>query len=238
MKTTNIRLLDENQINDLSSELFEYICGVYDIKAPDEKFYHYFITYMKKYFGFMTFEQLESAFELNSLNYLDNFLQKIGQRPDNKIKSFNIPDLVKIINAYNNYKGIQKSDSTDIYNPFTKKSEPGGAKILTEKQKHESMNNWCDRLCQIFEKYRDEFEKTTIAIPLFTCQILAKNGALDYKDIDMTEKTISIKIGKYQGSNSNEDLIYKTFDKIIQDQKHVEDYLKHQRSKYSQEMPY
>ena len=99
------------------------------------------------------------------------------------------------------------------------------------------LNGWCDRLCQIFEKYRDEFKKTKIFIPLFTAKILAKNGALDYKDIVMSEKTISIKIGKYQESNSNEDLIYKTFDEIIQKQKHVKDFLSKQRNKYSQEMP-
>jgi len=237
MKNSNIRLLSENQMNALSLELFEYISIVYSIKEPDEKFYSYFISYLKKYYSFMTFEQLENAFELNSLDHLNNFLQKIGQRPDNKVTSFSIPNLTKIINAYNSYKGIEKTDSREIYNPFTKKTELGGAKEFTEAEKNKSMNNWCDRLCLIFEKYRDEFEKTTIAIPLFTCQILAKNGALDYKDIDLSERTISIKlIGEHQ--NNNEDLIYSTFDKIIVDQKHIEDYLKNQRAKYSQEMPY
>ena len=237
MKTTNIRLLDENQINALSSNLFEYISLVYAIREPDEKFYSYFISYLKKYYAFMTFEQLESAFELNSLDHLNNFLQKIGQRPDNKVTSFSIPNLTKVINAYNSYKGIEKTDNTDIWNPKMKRKEPGGDKVLTEQEKHESMNRWVDRLCLIFEKYRDEFEKTTIAIPLFTCQILAKNGALDPKDIDLSERTISVKLlGNKE--NNNEDLIYKTFDKIIVDQKHIEDYLKHQRNKYSQKMPY
>ena len=49
MKTNNIRLLDTNQIQALSSELFEYISIVYGIKEPDEKFYGYFISYLKKY---------------------------------------------------------------------------------------------------------------------------------------------------------------------------------------------
>lgn len=135
-------------------------------------------------------------------------------------------------------KEIKEQKNTwDIWNPIMRRFEPNG-KVFTESEKNKSMNNWCDRMSQIFEKYRDEFEKTTINIPLFTAKMFAKNGALDYKEIDMAQKTINIKIGKYQENNSNEDLIYKTFDKIIQDEKHIEDYFKNQRNKYSQEMPY
>jgi len=236
MKASTIRLLDTHQIKALSAELFEYIGMVYNIKEPDEKFYSYFITYLKKYYSFMTFEQLESAFELNSLDHLNNFLQKIGQRPDNKVSSFSIPNLTKIINAYNSYKGIEKSSTNEIYNPLTDKNEPGGAKDFKQEDKHKINNEYCDYICLVFEKYRDEFEETLIKTSLNTCKILSNCGVIDANKIDFTEK-ININY-KDKTISENQNLIYKSFDVIIQDQKHIEDYLKNQRVKYSQEMPY
>ncbi len=129
----------------------------------------------------------------------------------------------------------EKKNTWDIWNPIMLRFEPNG-KVFTEAEKHESMNRWCDRMGLIFEKYRDELEKTKINIPLFTAKILARYGALKNSDIDYSEKRISTKF--MDNGNNNEDLIYKTFDKIIHKQKHVEDYLKKQRAKYSQEMPH
>ncbi len=241
MKNLKINGLNAESLLSELTELFNFISLIYSIKKPDDEFYPYFSTYLKKYFGFMTFEQLETAFEQNSMGYLDVFLPKTGSNPDNKIRNFSIPSLAKVINAYMLYKKIGKEDDStgDIWNPKMKRLESDG-KRFTDEEKARSMNDWCDRMAQIFEKYRDEFEETIINIPLFTVKVLAKHKALNYEDIDFSEKRIAVKLGKRQEKGSNEKLIYKTFDRIIREQKHVEDYLVHQRISPGQaeEMPH
>ena len=87
--------------------------------------------------------------------------------------------------------------------------------IELRERKHRINNLWCDYMAWIFEKYRDEFTETKLNVQF-----------------------IAIRIFKNNKVEIVEDDIYKTFDKIIQGQEHVEDYLKHQRGKYSEQMPY
>ena len=141
MKNLKINGLNAESLLSELTELFTFISLIYSIKKPDDEFYPYFSTYLKKYFGFMTFEQLETAFEQNSMGYLDVFLPKTGSNPDNKIRNFSIPSLAKVINAYMLYKKIGKEDGStgEIWNPKMKRLEPNG-KVFTDEEKSRSMN--------------------------------------------------------------------------------------------------
>ena len=90
--------------------------------------------------------------------------------------------------------------------------------IELREKKHRINNKWCDYMGWIFGKYRDKLEETTINVPEATGNILRKNGVM----VD----------------GISQDSIYRAFDLIIQNEKHIEDYLSRQRGKYSETMPY
>ena len=111
----------------------------------------------------------------------------------------------------------EDKNTTDIWNPLMQRYEPATNEFNLN-DKNNINNLWCDYVALMFEKYRDEFEKTKINIPFIMAKIFKKNG-------------ITI-------DGADQDSVYLAFDKIIQDQKHIEDYLKKQRSKYSSNMPF
>ena len=106
MKETQIEILDTHYLPPLVEELFKKIEIAYNIKPAGASFGGYFINVLKKHYFFLTFEQIESAFERNTNGLLDNYLPRIGTRPDNKITGFNVPDLTKIIKGYCEYKKL------------------------------------------------------------------------------------------------------------------------------------
>lgn len=91
------------------------------------------------------------------------------------------------------------------------------AEELREKQ-HRINNRWCDYMAWIFEKYRDQFEKTVINIPEKTTEIFKNNGV--------------------NVAGISQDDIYDSFDNMIRNEQHIEDYLSKQRGKYSVNMPF
>lgn len=110
----------------------------------------------------------------------------------------------------------KQKNTFDIWNPIMKRYEPDSK--INEEYKRKINNEWCDYMTYIFEKYRDEFEKTIINIPEKTAEIFKNNG------IDVS------------GISQND--IYNSFDEIISSNKHIEDYLKKQRRKYNLQMPF
>ena len=72
------------------SGLCEIISLTYAISEASPEFIAYFANVLKKHYGYLTFEQLESAYEYNSLGYLNAYLPSNGFSKDNKIKGFNI----------------------------------------------------------------------------------------------------------------------------------------------------
>ena len=218
MKETIIELLYDTQITALIKELFEQIKIAYGIKDADKGMNMYFLNTIKKNYSFLNFEQIESAFERNANGLIDNYFQKIGQRPDNKIKSFNIPDLTKILNAYIKFKKIGRTEEKE--------------KALTSTSKHEIFNSWLDKKIKLFENYKKKKKKETITLQLFTANFFARINLIDINDIDLKEKNINILSNK-NICNHNENLIYKAFDYLIENNENLEQYFKYERNKYS-----
>lgn len=224
MKNKEIKYLEDHEVVTLSLSLFEFIRMTYDIKEAKEEFPGYFANFLKSHFKMLTFNDLHEAFEINSLGRIDTYLPTIAGRHDNKVKSFNIPDLTKIINAFSRFKGLEKKETAD-------------KKVFSPEEKTKINNEWCDFIALAFEKYRDEFEQTTISATLITVLIFSDLKLVDKRDIDYSERVINVKLGYFEKSR-NEILIYKTFNKLIRNGEHIEDYLKNKRGEYSSEMPW
>lgn len=227
MKQTKIESLHPEEITGLTIELFEQIQMQYDIKPPDSKFTGYFVNTIKKYFPFLTFEQIESAFERNSTGLLDNYLPRVGTRPDNKVKGFNMQDLTKVIKAYMAYNNIgkEKKKQSDIWVP-------------NNEGKNKIHNDYLDLLSKIFGTYKTTRERTAIFTLMSTAEFLARLSLLDGKNIQFHskgKKTIKtpIKVGNFMSTGGhNEDLIYKCFDDIIDQDRDLESFFKYERNKY------
>ena len=157
MKESLIQNLHNPQLMELTSELFENIQLTYDIKEADTKLIAFFVKVVKENYNYLNYDQLNDAFERNSLGLLDNYFNRVGQRPDNKVRSFNIPDLTKIINAYCKYKSIEKEETTDSI-------------VISEEQKAESNTWWCNFIQGCFDKYKDSKERTKIDCSMFAAK--------------------------------------------------------------------
>ena len=210
MRTTKIEHLFGQQLIELTVTLFEYIELTYGINQADEEFTNYFINFISQYYKHLTFEEIESAFERNASGLIDNYLPKIGARPDNKITKFNIPDLTKIINAYCKFVGIEKSE---------KQQEK---KIFTLEEKKEIRKKWCDQLIETFDNYRIYKKRDKIGVPIYTCKVLTKLGILNANLIDYSDNKHNIMT---KSRSKNENLIFETFDKIIEQGMHIKDFI-------------
>lgn len=224
MKTTKIEQLNKSDVINLTVNLFEFIELTYGISEADSRFSDYFVNHIIKYFGHLTFDDMESAFERNASGLLDIYLPKIGSRPDNKVSKFNIPDLTKIINAYCMYVGIEKNKKEYQYKEFT------------EQEKYESINKWCDSLCEKFDLITQNDEKPRIFCSLFTANLLADLGLINHDHIDKYEE-----VGKNFKSiiySDNEILIHNTFKEMHSKGMHISNFLGKFRNKYNaEEMP-
>jgi hypothetical protein len=210
MKTTKIEYLQNHQLIELTIKLFEFIELTYGINRADERFTSYFINFISQYYKHLSFEEIESAFERNASGLIDNYLPKIGSRPDNKITKFNIPDLTKIINAYCKFVGIEKSEKGQE------------KKIFSLEEKQEIRKKWCDQLIETFDNYQLRKERNNISIPMYTCKVLNKFGVLDESLIDYSEDKINVMTKR---RSKNENLIFETFDLIIEQGMHIKDFI-------------
>lgn len=211
MKETKISELRPSQLSELSIDLFEIIEMTYGISPADDRFTEYFTKTLQQNYSHLTFEDLESAFERNASGLLDIYLPKVGQRADNKVLKFNIPDLTKIINAYCKYKGIEKSENQQQ------------KKVFTLEEKKEIRRQWCDQLIENFEKYKNYNERPQIRIPLYTCKVLVKFGIIEDDEIDYSESKTNILSSSTRTNNEN--LIFNAFDRIISQGMHIKEFI-------------
>lgn len=219
MKQVLIQNLHTTQLAELTKELFDFIQLTYGIHDADTRLIAFFVKVVKENYDHLNFEQLHDAFERNSLGYLDNFFTKVGQRPDNKIRSFNIPDLTKIINAYVKYKSIEKEEDPDKI-------------IVSEEEKARSNIWWCDFMQGCFDLYKEKKERTKIDCSMFAAEKLAEFGLLGKDEIVYENVAINF---KSKHSSKNEKLIYEVFDALILQNESFAPYLAKQRNKYQTE---
>ena len=228
MKTTEIKHLDKNQVGSLVAELFAQIEIIYGISLNKNDnpnaIISYFADALKKQYSYLTFEQLHNAFEANGYGYLDDFLSKIGNRPDNKIKSFNVPDLTKVINAHIKQKKLLKDEGLE-------------KKVFSEKEKHEIRQEWCDQLVEYFEKYRVEKVITILRTPYYTAKAMVKIGLLDKDKINHKERKKNVLTDSKH--SINEILVYECFDDLINEGDHLVTYLINFRNEFNtDELPF
>ncbi len=226
------------------SKLLEAIRLAYHIGEPDPEFIAHFANIVKKHFGHLTFEQLHLAFEANALGYLDRYLARPGFAPDNKIRNFNIPDLLKVVRAFVQYKQIE--------NPVKKQIE----NKLTEDQKVKIRHQWVKELVGVFEKYKNTGELSHIGLPAYTCKVLAMLGVIDLSEVNTNERRHDIharfahmdvrrssKSRKTElGPNmrlTNVQLIYTAFDRLIDENHCLASLLEKYKNEFSliNEMP-
>ena len=204
------------------SNLCNKISISYGIKEPDGEFVKHLYYTLCKYYARLDIEQIELAFESNSMNLLNEFLPKSGFSTDNKVR-FTIPDMMKVIKAYIRFKNLDKEEKELNQEP-------------ENSVKNASIQRWCDRLEEIFRKYAYELERSTINIPMFTCEVLADIGILDRTKINYSEERIIVGFKKSikLKSSQNVDLIYKTFDEILEKGNELKQYLDKFRYKYDE----
>lgn len=85
---------------------------------------------------------------------------------------------------------------------------------MTNKQKDQIRQQWCDQLCEYFNIYFKTGRKSQIRTPLYTAQVLSTFGILDFNSIDFKEKKVNL--GQNSSRTNNENLIYESFDKLIE----------------------
>ena len=199
MKTQPIKnIFNKEDLITLCLELFHLISIAFKLKEPDIEFARHFINVMKKHYGYITFEQMEEAFERHSIGSLNSFLPKSGYSIDSKV-SFSISDMTKIIRAFLNYSTPKNAEKVKERKP--------------QKEIDEIHKQWIDKLNGIYEKYMN-LERTRISIPIYYCDYLANCGLLDRKLINRKESNIII--GKNRKVSTNENLIYKCFDELLE----------------------
>lgn len=213
-----IRYLQERELIVMLDEFFNKISITYDLKLPDIKFSAILAKVIKQHFGWLTFDQIEEAFELNSIGSLNEYLPKSGYSIDNKVK-FNIPDITKIIKAYAVFKKIARAE-------VKQSNEP------SDIEKNKMINDWCDNLCKIFDNYKHNGEKEPIRIPLFYANVLAKIGLISDSQIDKKEKIINLRTYRHQDTSNNENLVYHVFDELIYNKDHINNHLHKYRQSY------
>lgn len=203
-------------------ELCSKVALTYNLKEPSEEFGAHLTNVLKKYYGKFTLENIEQAFEANSVGLMNEYLPKSGYSIDNKVK-FSIPDMTKILKAFIRFKNLDKSE-------IEQNQEPESS------VKNASIQRWCDRLEEIFRKYAYELERSTINIPMFTCEVLADIGILDRTKVNYSEERIIVGFKKSikLKSSQNVDLIYKTFDEILEKGNELKQYLDKFRYKYDE----
>jgi len=110
-------------------------------------------------------------------------------------------------------------------------------KIFTEAEKNNIRNQWCDQLCDTFNKYYKDGVKSQIITPLYTAQVLSTFGILDFNKIDFNEKKINF--GENTTRTNNENLIFECFDSLIEKKTFINEYLIQFRDYFNdQVMPY
>lgn len=87
---------------------------------------------------------------------------------------------------------------------------------MTNKEKDIIRNQWCDQLCEYFNIYYKTGRKSQIITPLYTAQVLSTFGILDFK-----EKKVNL--GQNSSRTNNENLIYESFDKLIEQKVFIND---------------
>jgi len=204
MKTQPIKnIIRNDELIALALDLFHNISIAYKLKEPDVEFAQYFINVIKEHYGFITFEQIQDAFDRNAIGSLNGFLPKAGYSIDNKV-NFSIADMTKIIRAYLSYSTPKNKEKKEERRP--------------QHEIDEIHRNWVIQLDEIFLLYKAEKMRTQITIPIYTAQYLANAGLIENKLIDRKESNIKIKFGKIKLKPSvNENLIYKCFDELIND---------------------
>jgi hypothetical protein len=181
-------------------------------------FIAHFANVLKKHYPRHTFAQIESAFEYNSLGYLNEYLPKVGMSVDNKVK-YTIPDILKIVKAFSRYKGIgQEVEAAKAEMPAYER-----VKIYDE---------YCGHIHKLFDEYADGKEKNIISVPGYMAKFLANMNLISHTEIDYSEPPINLSIGKNKTRYSkNAGLVFSCFDRLLSENQHISYYLKQAREK-------
>jgi hypothetical protein len=213
MKTTEIKHIFElrDRIR-LTGELSKFISLTYGLKEPDPEFIIYLANVLKKYYDFLTFEQIESAFEKNALGFLP---------VETKVK-FTISDIRSVLDVYVKYKNLKEQKNNKLEWSLGKRAD--------------IRRQWCDNLVKIFEDYAENGKRAMITLPTYTCGVLAKIGLLNASGIDKKETfhNSPINAGGYKKNLKNEALIWATFDKLLSNCESLEKHIDKYRYEYSE----
>lgn len=233
-----IKYIQYEELEKMVLEIISKIMIMYGLTAPDMGFCKYLTNTLKSRYGFLTIEQIELAFEYNSIGSLNSKLPRTGNYIDNKVK-FTIPDTTKIIKAFCELKGIGVKETDE-------KTEP------CIEQKNEIRQAWCNALQETFDYYKKTCHRLPIHMPSLTCRMMARIGLIEWSDIDKSESDLkgiysaaaNRNMKNYSSGNktspSNENLIYQAFDKLVLNCENISGHLATLRKEYATfvAMPY
>lgn len=196
MNHTLIEHLSIEEIEENTHDLFEQIKVDYNLPKWQGALVTSFSSLLKRLFGELSFDDLSRAYKMNTFGELNKSLGK----QSNKIASFNVPNLIKIIYAYIDYKG--------------------GSKI-THSITPETTSKLANNLDEIHKKYTENVieyyniflsgKRPQIRTPYYTAKFLQKKGLI-IEDVEYREP---IKIrGKSLADPTNERLIMQAFQEL------------------------
>jgi len=220
MKNTKIaEIFEKTDLLKCVGDLLQYINLTYALGDASPAFIAHLANVLKKHYPRHTFAQIESAFEYNSLGYLNEYLPKVGMSVDNKVK-YTIPDILKIVKAYTRLKAIGGDEleaPKQEINPFER------VKIY---------DAYCSNIVQLFDNYADGCDNLHISAPGYMAKFLANMNLISHTEIDYSEPPINLSIGKNKTRYSkNTGLVFSCFDRLLSENQHISYYLKQAREK-------
>lgn len=235
LKSTTTRPFAEYEDVDLINkcrETFDFIAGDVGYNKPDNlawgKILVRFATILKQYYPTFTADDVLMAFEFLAVGSLDAYLPKDSYgNPDRKhYQQFNVEYLSKVLNAYRKERArvIQKAQQA-VPKPVNKLSEE-------EKNRHKKemydmvINNY------LRYKYTGIFNCGSCIGEMITYNALADVGFVDDLDTTMSEQQLLL-VAALNNTQCTSDyfvlrrqIIRKTFDKMIEDEVQIMDYLR------------
>lgn len=247
---SSIKEMDRTQAVNTLTLMSQNILSDIGLKQADPYEIARFCDVVVKYYKRLSINEIKLAFELLLIGELDNYLPKDKyQQPDkNHYQSFSFDYVSKVLKAYTKRRD-RTWQKAHLALPSNERKEP------TEQDRKESRERFIKQIKEAFVAYEAHGLKLTIYVPSYWVQFLHERGfikhAPELSEETIKEVFNNLKRGKYYVTENEKidienkyrknevhpalmrkannqyyyDLIYKFFNYLIENNKHLDDLL-------------